>query len=274
MTDFLPPGCYEAQGFAQNYNPAYHAGGLLGHTGVDVHCGWGSPIYSIVAGEVISTFAVERPASDGFTAIFILVKTPLEYFEWCIGHVSEINVKIGDQVKVGDLIGKEGNYGTVYSGNRLITLAEQRAGNHEGAHRHYQKRPVVRVTRPQSFKVGESYLQQVLTYDTHVEAHIYTDAEGMMYRIYDYQNGYNGCVDWAAPLFNRNLRVGMSGYDVYLLQKACVLGGFASYTPTGFFGLQTFAGVVKLQSSVGLPTTGFVGQMTRAKLNATYQQLV
>jgi hypothetical protein len=35
----------------------------------------------------------------------------------------------------------------------------------------------------------------------------------------------NSCVDWTLPLFNRNLSILSSGYDVYLLQKALVREG-------------------------------------------------
>src|SRR3569623_829115 len=54
-------------------------------------------------------------------------------------------------------------------------------------------------------------------------AGIYVDAEGYYYPINDVKNGFGGCVDWSAPMFTRDLERGITGYDVYLLQKAFVL---------------------------------------------------
>lgn len=261
----IGPTCMEGQGFGQNYNPSYHNGGLLGHTGIDINCGYGTSIQALCSGLVYSTFSVEKPASDGYTAVFTLVETPLEIFEFSYGHVSEIDCQIGQQVKTGDVIAKEGNFGTVYVGNTLITLAQEQAGDHDGHHRHYQKRPVIK-TKNLSDVIENLGLSNAQGW--------YKDAEGYYYQTYDYFNGFNGCVDWTLPLFNRNLSVGSTGYDVYLLQKALSLQGFATYAPTGFFGLKTLASVIQLQGVWGLPQTGFVGQLTRAKLNSLYSQLV
>jgi hypothetical protein len=133
---------------------------------------------------------------------------------------------------------KKAIHGTASVGNRLITLAAQDAGDHEGSRRHYyQKRPVVKVkhTTP-----GLSYLQNA--------AGIYVDAEGYYYPIYDAKNGFGGCVDWSAPMFTRDLERGITGYDVYLLQKAFVLEvGFDPSDCIGIFGPKTAAAVIALQ---------------------------
>lgn len=261
-----PTICSRAQGFGENANPFYKGVGLRGHPGVDVHCGYGSPILSPVSGIVSSTFAVERPAADGFTMIAILVETELEIGEFQIGHVSEIDVKIGDHVTIGQLIGKEGNKGEVYSGNRLITLADQRAGNHEGSHRHYQWRV---VSKKNDKMTGVPCLAQCITYPDHVENGLYRDAQGFLYEMYNHENGYAGCTDFTAPLFPRNLSFGSHGYDVFLLQKALVKGG-ATFTPNGWFGPQTLYWVTQFQRSNGIPATGYVGVLTRAFLNKKY----
>ncbi len=137
-------------------------------------------------------------------------------------------------MKAGDVIAKEGNHGVVYVGNRLITLAQQKAGDHEGSHRHYQKRPVFKTQ-----KMSGHVLQTAQG--------IYRDAQGNYYQVYDYSNGFNGCVDWTLPLFSRNLMIGMSGYDVYLFQKALVRQGFATFQATGFFGALTMAAAIRYQ---------------------------
>ncbi len=73
-----------------------------------------------------------------------------------------------------------------------------------------------------------------------------------------------GAVSVSAYTFNTNLKYGMKGNaDVVELQKA--LG----VTPTlGNFGPATLAAVKAYQGSHGLPTTGFVGPLTRTALNA------
>jgi len=255
--------CYEGQGFGANYNPSYHDGGLLGHTGIDINCGYGTPIHALADGFVYSTYPIEHPASDGYTAVFTLVKTPLEVFEFSYGHVSEIDVQIGAHLNAGEVIAKEGNHGVVYSGNTLITLAMQANGDQRGSHRHYQKRPVIKVRTATS---GKQYLSNAQG--------IYRDEQGYYYEIYDYKNGFNGCVDWTQPLFTRDLFFGRSGYDVYLLQKAIVLEGCGEFEPTGYFGALTLAGAIALQKKHGIsPTLGYVGTLTRNYLNTTYNQL-
>lgn len=255
--------CVEGQGFAKNYNPLYHEGGLLGHTGIDINCGYGSPIASLTSGLVYSTYPIEKPANDGYTAVFVITETPLETFEFSYGHVSEIDCTVGQEVKTGDTIAKEGNHGEVYSGNTLITLAMQAAGDHDGHHRHYQKRAVKKVPKTDPSK---HYLQTA--------EGLYLK-DGSYYEVYDYENGFNGCVDWSLPLFTRDFEHGDTGYDVYLLQKALVLEvNFAPEDCIGIFGPKTAAAVQELQQKHGItPTAPRMGPLTRQILNATYQQL-
>jgi hypothetical protein len=76
----------------------------------------------------------------------------------------------------------------------------QKNGDKRGSHRHYQKRRVGKVPKT----TGGSYLNAY---------GFYKDPAGNYYQVYMPGNGYNGCVDWMAPLFPRSLFVGMSGYD-------------------------------------------------------------
>jgi peptidoglycan hydrolase-like protein with peptidoglycan-binding domain len=256
----IGPACAEGQGFGKNFNPSYHDGGLLGHTGIDVNCGWASPIEALCDGIVYSTYPIEHPASDGYTAVFTLCETPLEVFEFSYGHVSEIDCQIGQQIKKGDVIAKEGNHGTVYSGNTLITLAMQAAGDHDGHHRHYQKRPCIKTRQLSGTSIQDAQ-------------GTYRDAEGYYYQVFDHNNGFAGCIDWTQPLFPRDLSYGMSAYDVYLLQKAIVLEGCGTFTPNGNFGPATLAGTKALQTKHGISATGFCGPLTRGYLNNVYHQL-
>jgi peptidoglycan hydrolase-like protein with peptidoglycan-binding domain len=56
----------------------------------------------------------------------------------------------------------------------------------------------------------------------------------------------------------------MSNADVLRLQIR-----LGVYPQTGYFGTITFAAVVKYQGANNITPTGFVGPITRAKLNST-----
>ena len=260
MTTDPGTGCSIGQSFGANANGSYAAGGLLGHPAWDESCTYGSEIKALASGKVYSTYSPSKPASDGYTAVYTLCRTPLETFEFSYGHVSEILVPLMSDVKAGDVIAKEGNKGLVYSGGTLITLAMQTAGDRRGSHRHYQKRPVVRK------KFAHSPFLQT-------EQGPYFDDEGYYYEVPMPNNGFRGCVDWRAPLFNRDLGAGQENYYVLLLQRAMVLEGFATYEPTGFFGAKTFNSLRAYQKAHNISSTGYCGPMTRASLNAKYHQL-
>lgn len=65
-----------------------------------------------------------------------------------------------------------------------------------------------------------------------------------------------------------DLRYGATGAQVSELQEFLIDKGFLTSQPTGNFFSLTKSAVIKYQGSVGLPTTGFVGPMTREKINA------
>lgn len=68
-------------------------------------------------------------------------------------------------------------------------------------------------------------------------------------------------------LFDTDLSTGMSGQDVMELQQRLKDEGYLNVTPTGYFGPLTFSAVKAYQSANGLPSTGYVGPLTRGLLN-------
>ena len=71
------------------------------------------------------------------------------------------------------------------------------------------------------------------------------------------ENGFNGCTDWS-----------------YLLQRALVLEGCGSFSPTGNFGPLTLAAVIKYQIKHGItPNAGYcestAGRLTNLGLQST-----
>ncbi len=70
--------------------------------------------------------------------------------------------------------------------------------------------------------------------------------------------------------FDQDLWFGTSGNDVRELQVRLKAEGFFTFeTATGYFGPITKEAVIAYQKAQGLPQTGYVGPLTRGKLNQT-----
>lgn len=180
-------------------NPAYAAAGQKGHTGVDDTCGFGSKVYSLKGNPkkalVYKILDREHPANDGsgYWGVFMIVQeADGRYCEWAIGHLSKIYVKVGDLVNPWDFIGEEGNRGIVYQDGVRITKEMQDAGDKRGAHRHYNKKYLKRMTEAERDTFRGAYLTE---FSTSFPPNLYRDAEGYYYGVLDYYNGYNGSVD-------------------------------------------------------------------------------
>src|SRR3989344_3682181 len=67
----------------------------------------------------------------------------------------------------------------------------------------------------------------------------------------------------------KNLQLGAQGEDVVVLQTTLQAAGYfpVSITPTGYFGSVTKNAVIDYQKASGLPTTGYVGPLTREALS-------
>lgn len=249
--------CSINQGFGAN--PAVYAP-LAGHTGIDEGKGFGTPIHTPVDMHVYKVLTVQNPSNDGtgFTGVFGIVDNGTEIYELLIGHCNP-TVIAGQDVKAGDVVGTEANHGLVFQGGVQITLAMQAAGDKRGSHRHFQKRPV--------FK--SKTIQQPALSAYNDEAGTYLDSQNNYYPIWDYNNGFNGCIDPSKPVFNRDLTLKSFGYDVFVLQRILVAKGLLpADDTTGYFGTLTQAAVATLQKANNIePTLGYVGPLTRGFLN-------
>lgn len=68
--------------------------------------------------------------------------------------------------------------------------------------------------------------------------------------------------------FNKNLYIGMRNIDVLQLQRRLVKEGYATFTPTGYFGVLTGKAVMAYQKTKGIsPQFPSCGPFTRAELN-------
>lgn len=254
--------CIRGQGFGENANPSYAAGELRGHPGIDISCGWGTPITAHFSGLVYKVWTSELPAEDGYTAVCMIVDDGIELFEWTIGHCNP-SVTEHQAVQAGDTIGTEANHGLVYSGNIQITIGMQRAGDQRGHHRHYQKRPLKKVATV----TGTSLRDR--------NGYFVKSPDGMFYEPWDPNNGFNGCISPVAPVFQRDLWFGTSGYDVYVLQRFMQKRGYFKVQPTGYFGPATATAVTVFQRDRGItPTLGYFGPKTRALVNIFVPKLL
>lgn len=84
------------------------------HSGVDLAVPEGTTLRSIVEGEVVNVYDGSGPIGEG---VKILGEDHREYI---YGHMSDVDVKVGDKVHFGDVIGESGN-----------------TGNSTGAHLHF-----------------------------------------------------------------------------------------------------------------------------------------
>ncbi len=258
MTEHNPFYCPVGQGFGENFNNSYK--GILGHPGVDEACGYGTDIKSYMSGDVIGLKQPDPENPNRFPYIQMLCKTDVEDFEFIVGHVSEINVALDVRVEEGDIIGKEGNFGKVFSGNVLVSEERKKSGDKSGSHRHSQKRPLYKVSSTKPYK---RYVQ--------TPQGLYRDEEGFYYEYVFPYNRYAGCVNWLQPLFRNRLTIGSRGYEVHLLQRAMKAENLAAdWNPTGFFGPLTLNAVRKFQSRFGYTPALGVGPKTRTILNSKY----
>lgn len=175
-----------SQAFGANATPTYVAGGLKGHSGIDIDAGYGSLIHSYWDEEyVYKVLTVENPANDGsgFTGVFTIVEQDGKVFEFLYGHCNP-TVKVGSILTRGSVLGTQSNNGECYSNGIRITLEMQKNGDHRGTHRHDQARELRKDT---SLQPNTDYI---------TDRNGYANYNGFYYAIPNFNNGYRGCFDW------------------------------------------------------------------------------
>lgn len=184
--------CETTQGFYDNKNNAYAGIGLKAHSGLDIECGYGTDIEFPLDGFVSNVLDKTHLASDGFWAVYVICMYNGVIGELCVGHCSRIDVKVGDLINKGQVIGAEGNHGLIYYGNTLITLVMQAAGDTRGHHRHWQWRPLIKT----------KYQDPSKQYITSYAIGAYKDPAGYYYEVENYDNGYHGLSPDIASILN------------------------------------------------------------------------
>lgn len=148
-------------------NPALYASyGWPGHNGWDITRAYGTPILAVEGGKV-----VEAKEDAGGNGRHVRIFT--QHGEWIYGHLSRIDVSIGQQVAAGQQIGLMGNSGFVVSG----ATPYWEYNPYAGTHLHLTFYPgKLRTTEPTWNKAYPSGDKAIMYYP---------------------DNGYNGAVDFS-----------------------------------------------------------------------------
>lgn len=262
----IRPEGFLSQPFAANYNPSYKNGGLKGHTGEDYVLGFKKEINAVVTGEVFSILNEHNPNTTKYRAVFQLVDDGQFVYEVSYGHIDTALCEEGQVVTVGQPIATEGNWGTCYSGGKLVTPEEKPTG--KGSHLHFQVRKCIKVKKRSSKK---QYIRN---------SEGYVKLDGNFIEVVDYDNGYNGCVS-PEPFyqpdyeFTRDLYLGCEGEDVRELQKFLNKKGFtvapfgngSKGKETTYFGYLTRYALIRYQRVNKIyPSIGYFGEITRAHI--------
>lgn len=152
-----------------------HSGECMqGHNGLDIVAPWGTPIYAVEGGIVAD--AKDTPTGYG-KHIRILSEHDLgRKREWTYGHLSRIDVQIGDRVEEGQQIGLMGNTGFVVSG----ATPYWQHNPYAGTHLHLGLRILI------PWMLQGSYS---LSYGTHLPEFIFRG------NVQAYANGFFGSID-------------------------------------------------------------------------------
>lgn len=91
-------------GFGKRINPILRVRKF--HSGIDFKAPIGTPVLATADGEVI----VSKSDKTGYGKHIVIQHD--EEFKTLYSHLSKLNVKVGDKIKIGDVIGLVGNTGT------------------------------------------------------------------------------------------------------------------------------------------------------------------
>lgn len=234
------------QGFGENvnlYKPFF--GSLFwGHNGIDLAMPYGTPIIAPV-----DMFISGIKMSPNGYGRHIVGTTKLEtfldkkvYYELIFGHLSEILVSVGQWVKQGDIIGKEGNSGFVVSGPTPFWASNPFAG----AHLHFGIKRWEQINDSLStlmFKENAGYIDPIPFFTERPHFH-----------------------------FDKNMFFGIiKNNDVANMQTCMKLEGLADYEPTGNFLMKTLRSVKDYQKKYNIvPALGYCGEKTRQRLKYAY----
>ena len=185
-----------SQRFGANANVMGYESG--GHPGMDLITTYGDTTRFAAEGPVYKTINFNNPDLMKYRAVMQLVEIDdsLDCYEITYGHCDKLLCPHG-LAQISDPVATEGNTGEVYSGGRLITLAEKLAGSKAGFHLHFQLRYCRKVT---TYDPTQHYLSSEQD-----QTKPYFDGR-YYYVIPHFDNGCNGCIDPMPFMVSRSAR--------------------------------------------------------------------
>lgn len=165
------------QWFGENAALYMAAIGMKSHNGIDIVAPYGTPVYAVEGGVVVETKT--DPSGYGMHVRFLSATK-----EWTFGHLSCIDVKGGQEIKAGQQIGLMGNSGFVVSDVNALGYWVKGSNKYAGTHLHLSCRDYTKRTSSWKYTTGE---------------------KGIVVKNYD--NGWNGCYDFADQ-FNNDTMMG------------------------------------------------------------------
>ncbi|MFA6991931.1 MAG: M23 family metallopeptidase [Candidatus Gracilibacteria bacterium] len=106
-----------SQFFGENATAFYAQLGLKGHNGIDFPCFEGMMIFAAHDGYVVKTY--DEFNSSPTKGYGVYIQDNEGTYQTVYWHLSKVDVKVGDIIKAGDLIGKSGNTGQYTTGPHL-----------------------------------------------------------------------------------------------------------------------------------------------------------
>lgn len=169
----------------------YETLGIKGHPGIDFNVPWGTPIPCAIGNSVVSALlSQDNPNLMAFRAVNTIYEDETGCYEIQYGHVSSMNVKIGQTLNQGDVVANVGNTGDVFTETdgvlTEVSEASKLAGSHAGAHLHFQVRIIVKELATGQIDASKHYLNDGI-------GELILD--GYRYYVPEWDNGYDGCVD-------------------------------------------------------------------------------
>jgi hypothetical protein len=221
---------------------------LAGHNGIDIVRAWGEDILSVEDGIVVDV----KDTPDGFGK-HIRVLSRGTNSEWTYGHLSNIYVRVGDEVKAEDVIGTMGNTGFVVSGSTPFWKWNPFAGTHL----HLGRREIKFTERGWRYNNNTPRFE-VLNYNNGFMGSV--DFKNMLpvKRTLDEQVNllWRSTINWLfqtlgilAPKFKipHTLKQGDRNEHVKTLQTMLAFEGYFKQEATGFYGVATAKAVLQWQ---------------------------
>lgn len=124
---------------------------LVGHNGIDIVAPYGTELYAVEDG-VISEVKADAGGYGKHIRILTNIMEDGTRHEWTYGHLSKINVALGQSVKAGYLVGLMGNTGFVVSSSNANGFWKYNP--YAGTHLHFGLRQLNRKGYPLNYTNG------------------------------------------------------------------------------------------------------------------------